>query len=192
VSADSVLKPAKGHQYQEVPGTAKDATCTADGKEADKKCTVCNKVETGSVIPALGHNYGEEVIVVKPGVGKDGKKECTCARCGDVKTTVIPGSGPANTKIIKLVAAKKGFTAKWKLPSKANLKNTTGYQIRYSLKSSMASAKTVTITKNKTTSKAIKKLKAKKKYYVQIRTYKASSGKKYYSNWSAKKTVKTK
>ena len=38
----------------------------------------------------------------------------------------------------------------------------------------------------------IKKLKAKKKYYVQVRTYKTVSGKKYYSKWSKKKTVKTK
>ena len=193
VSPDSVLKPAKGHQYQEVPGTAKKASCTEAGKEADKKCSVCNKEEIGKEIPPLGHDYGPEVIVVKPGVGKDGRKECTCSRCSDVKVTVIPGYGPANTKITKLKAAKKGFTATWKLPSKANLKNTTGYEIRYSLKSSMASAKTVRITKNKTTSKAIKKLKAKKKYYVQIRTYKKSSGKKYYySKWSAKKSVKTK
>ena len=56
----------------------------------------------------------------------------------------------------------------------------------------MAGAKTVTITKNKTLSKTVKKLKAKKKYYVQVRTYKTSGGKNYYSAWSAKKAIKTK
>ena len=30
----------------------------------------------------------------------------------------------------------------------------------------------------------------KKKYYVRIRTYKVVSGKKYYSKWSSKKSVK--
>ena len=33
---------------------------------------------------------------------------------------------------------------------------------------------------------------AKTKYYVRIRTYKTVDGKKYYSNWSAKKYVTTK
>lgn len=69
---------------------------------------------------------------------------------------------------------------------------TTGYQIRYSLKSSMANAKTVTVSKNASTSKKVTKLKAKKKYYVQVRTYKTVNGTKYFSKWSGKKAVKTK
>lgn len=95
---------------------------------------------------------------------------------------------PKGTSISKLTAASKGFTAKWK----AQKTQTTGYQIRYSLKSSMAKSKTVTITKNKTLTKKVTKLKAKKKYYVQVRTYKTVKGVKYYSKWSTKKTVKTK
>ena len=35
-------------------------------------------------------------------------------------------------------------------------------------------------------------LKAKKKYYVRVRTYKTVSGTNYYSGWSAKKYVTTK
>jgi predicted RNA-binding protein with TRAM domain len=38
----------------------------------------------------------------------------------------------------------------------------------------------------------VKVLKAKKTYYVKVRTYKTVSGKKYYSDWSGYKTVKTK
>ena len=56
----------------------------------------------------------------------------------------------------------------------------------------MKSAKTATIKKNKTTSTTIKKLKAKKTYYVRIRTYKTVQGKKYSSTWSKVKSVKTK
>ena len=56
----------------------------------------------------------------------------------------------------------------------------------------MAGSKTVTVGKTRTVSTKIKKLKAKKKYYVQIRTYKTVNGTKYYSAWSAKKSVKTK
>jgi len=55
----------------------------------------------------------------------------------------------------------------------------------------MAGAKKLTITSNKTLSKKVTKLIAKKKYYVQVRTYKTVSGTKYYSAWSAKKSVKT-
>ena len=38
----------------------------------------------------------------------------------------------------------------------------------------------------------IKKLKAKKKYFVRIRTFKGSGSKKTYSKWSSVKSVKTK
>ncbi|MFR8616242.1 MAG: fibronectin type III domain-containing protein [Anaerostipes hadrus] len=48
-------------------------------------------------------------------------------------------------------------------------------------------SKTKTISKNKTTSYTIKKLKKKKTYYVRIRTYKKASGKTYYSGWSSVK-----
>lgn len=101
------------------------------------------------------------------------------------KTFVI---NPKSTKLSKVTGAKKKITVKWKKQST----QTTGYQIQCGTKSSLKGAKTTTITKNKTTSKTISKLKAKTKYYVRIRTYKTVSGKKYYSTWSAKKSVKTK
>ena len=95
---------------------------------------------------------------------------------------------PKGTSISKLTAAKKGFNIKLKKQTT----QTTGYQIRYSRKASMAASKTVKITKAKTVSKKIRKLKKKKKYYVQVRTYKTTGGKTYYSGWSAKKMIKTK
>lgn len=105
-------------------------------------------------------------------------------------TTISVGSAAKvtspKTSISSLKKIKKGFKATWKK------KSCSGYQLRYSRKSSMSKAKTVTIKSSKTTSKTIKKLKAKKKYYVQVRTYKTVSGKKVYSAWSAKKSVKTK
>lgn len=101
---------------------------------------------------------------------------------------------PQKTSISKLTGKAKGFTLKWK---KQNTQ-TSGYQIQYSTSSkfSKKSTETVTIKSNKTTTKTIKKLKAKKKYYVRIRTYKniTLNGKtvKAYSNWSASKHVTTK
>lgn len=96
---------------------------------------------------------------------------------------------PKGTAISKLAKAKKAFTIKWK----KQRTQTTGYQIQYSLKKSFKSGKkTVTIKNNKTIKKKIKKLKAKKKYYVRIRAYKTAKGKNYYSSWSKIKAVKTK
>ena len=53
-------------------------------------------------------------------------------------------------------------------------------------------AETKWVKKADTGSVTVKKLKAKKKYYVRIRAYKTADGKKIYSPWSVSKTVKTK
>ena len=99
---------------------------------------------------------------------------------------------PKTTTISKVTAGKKAFTVKWKKQTT----QTTGYQIQYSTNSNFKNAKTVTISKNNTTSKKISNLKAKKKYYVRVRTYKTVkvNGKntKIYSSWSKSKTVTTK
>lgn len=99
---------------------------------------------------------------------------------------------PATTSISSINGASKKFTVKWKKKTS----NTTGYQIQYATNSKFSKAKTVTVTKNSTTSKTVSKLSAKKKYYVRVRTYKTVkvNGKstKYYSSWSKAKTVTTK
>ena len=100
---------------------------------------------------------------------------------------------PKATKMSSVKAAKKAFTAKWAKQSV----QTTGYQVQYSTsKNFKKSVKTATISKNKTVSKTVKKLKAKKTYYVRVRTYKTVkvNGKsvKLYSGWSSAKSVKTK
>ena len=99
---------------------------------------------------------------------------------------------PKGTGVSKVTAAKKGFKVTWKKQTT----QTTGYQVQYSTSSKFKSAKTVTISKNKTTSKSVSKLSAKKKYYVRVRTYKTVKigGKsvKLYSGWSKAKSVTTK
>lgn len=100
---------------------------------------------------------------------------------------------PKETSITKAAPGKKSMTVKWKKQSA----QTTGYQIQYSADSKFKSGnKIVKINKNKTVSKKIPKLKAKKKYYVRIRTYKTVkvNGKSVnlYSGWSKAKTIRTK
>lgn len=90
------------------------------------------------------------------------------------------------TKIKKLKAGKRSFTVKWARQKSGKV----GYQVRYSLKKNMKKAKVKTVKKNTKTQLKVKKLKSKKTYYVQVRTYKKIAGKKHYSRWSAKKKVK--
>mgnify|MGYP002559987796 CR=1 FL=1 len=85
------------------------------------------------------------------------------------------------TSITSLSAKDNGFKIKWKKKS-----GITGYQIQYSTNSKFKKGnKSIKIKNAKTISKKITKLKAAKKYYVRIRTYK---GKKY-SKWSKKKNI---
>lgn len=95
---------------------------------------------------------------------------------------------PKKTSISKVSSAKRAFTVKWKKQPA----QTSGYEVRYSINPSMSGSKTKTISKNSILSKKISSLKAKRKYYVQVRTYKKVSGSKYYSSWSSTKSVKTK
>ena len=99
---------------------------------------------------------------------------------------------PQGTKIIKSTSKKKGFTVKWKKQAV----QTSGYQIQYAANSKFKGAKLIGKIKPKTTSKTITKLKAKKKFYIRIRTYKTVkiNGKstKLYSGWSNTKSVVTK
>ena len=94
---------------------------------------------------------------------------------------------PWGTRLSSLSKGSKRFTAKWSKQS-----NITGYQLQYSTSSSFSNAKSVTINKASTVKKTVKSLKKSTKYYVRIRTYKTVGGKKYYSVWSAAKSVKTK
>lgn len=101
---------------------------------------------------------------------------------------------PKNTAISKLTASKNTVTVKWKKQTK----QTAGYEIQYSTSSKFTkkTTKTVKAAKNSMTSKKITKLKAKKKYYVRIRTYQTfkvgKKSTKIYSGWSKAKTVTTK
>lgn len=102
--------------------------------------------------------------------------------------TVKAVSKPKSAKIKKVKAAKKAVSVEWKKVS-----GVKGYQIQVATdKKFKKNKKTATVKKQKTTKVTIKKLKAKKKYYVRIRTYKTVNGKKVYSAWSKVKTVKTK
>ncbi len=101
---------------------------------------------------------------------------------------------PKGTAISKVTAGKKGFTVKWKKQKV----QTSGYEVAYSTSRRFAkkASGTAVIKKSGVSSTKVKRLKAKKAYYVRIRTYKTvrinGVSTKLYSGWSAIKQVKTK
>ena len=118
---------------------------------------------------------------------------------GTVKITISTAGNSiysTATKTITITVPAKITLSSVSSPSAGKMrvvwkKNTsvTGYQIQYSIKSSFASPKTVTVGKNTQYAKTISGLTKGKKYYVRIRSYKTVSGKKYYSAWSATKAT---
>ena len=104
------------------------------------------------------------------------------------QTAVAKIKAPKKTSIKKVKGAKKAISVIWK-----KVGGVKGYQVQVATdKKFKKNKKTVTIKKQKTTKTTVKKLKAKKKYYVRVRTYKIVNGKKVYSSWSKVKSVKTK
>ena len=204
--------------------TVTKATPTANG-EIVNYCSVCKKTLSTTVIPnassiklkATSLTYNGKVrtpkVIVKDETGK------TLVKNTDYTVSYAKGrkyvgkyavkitfkgkySGtktlyftikPKATRISSLTAGSKKFTVKWKKQAT----QTTGYQVQVATnKKFKKNKKTVTIKKQKTTKATVKKLKAKKKYYVRVRTYKTVkiNGKsiRIYSGWSKTKTVTTK
>ena len=143
--------------------------------------TLINKKDYTVTYPKAMKNVGSYTVTIKL---KGNYK-------GTVKKTfqIVP----KGTQISKVTPKKKGFALKWKKQAV----QTTGYEIVYSAnkKFTKKTTKTAVIGKNKTVSKTVSKLKAGKKYYVRIRTYKTiklnGKSKKLYSSWSKIKTVTT-
>lgn len=208
--------PATGnHTYKTTTTKAKPG---ANGKTVIK-CSACGTVKSTNTIYApktltlspASYTYNNTVrkpsVTVKNSAGKtissanytvsyaSGRKNV-----GSYKVTVtFKGSKysgslsksfqikPKGTTLKTPSAGSRSFTARWSNVST----QATGYQLQYSTSSKFTNAKTVWITSNKTASKKITNLTAKKKYYIRVRTYKTVSGTKYYSVWSATKSIKT-
>ncbi len=131
----------------------------------------------------------KDYIVAYKNNKKIGKATVTIAGKGNYtgKKTVKFDIVPKAVKLSSLTAGKKELTVKWSKGS-----GITGYEIEYSLKKDFKDKESIIIKKAATTKTVLKKLQAKKTYYVRIRAYKTVNGKKYYSAWSAIKNKKTK
>ena len=208
--------PPTGHSFKSV---VVPATLDEDGS-ITTTCSVCGETKETIGIPKIGEiklsatsyvyngNVQTPVVTVKDSAGNEIAEEyyevaysnASSKAVGGYKVTITfkgnyDGSKelsykivPKGTTLSKPKAAKKAITVRWKKQTK----QTTGYQIQYSLKKNFKKAKTVTVKGAKKTSKKITKLKAKKNYYIRIRIYKLVKGVKYTSKWSKAKKIKTK
>ena len=107
-------------------------------------------------------------------------------------TTTKPAVKPVKKVTVKkqtakVKAGKKKLTVTWKKD-----KNVSGYQIKIATKKNFKGAKTYTVKSYKTYKKVIKKLKAKKKYFVKVRAYKTVGKSKVYGAYSAVRSCKVK
>ena len=119
---------------------------------------------------------------------KNGKEEVSSGTTAKKNTTIYAGWEKVTVEkpVIRYKTSKaKSITVDWNL-----VYGVKGYELRYSTKSNMKKAKKISVSVNQ---KTIKKLKTKKKYYLQVRAYKMdSTGEKVYSAWSKKENIKTK
>ncbi len=86
---------------------AADATCTEKGFTGNTVCEDCGAViATGEEIPALGHDFsGEWVVVKQPTYEEEGKEERQCSRCTEKEERTIaklekPECKHESTKVI--------------------------------------------------------------------------------------------
>lgn len=165
------------------------ATCTKAGLTEGSHCRYCKKVLTAQkATPATGHQYipsQESYPNPEATLSKDGRlvSPQVCKNCDDEyeKTAVIPKIGT-----VKLSKTAYTYNGKVQRPGVV-VKDRTGKALKGVVDYNVSYPKGM---------KNVGKLKAKKKYYVRVRTYKTVKfgGKsvKLYSGWSKAKSVTTK
>ena len=210
--------PAAGHRFQ----TIVTAATTEKNGSIGTKCTVCGAAGRETLIYAASNVTLSKSIftyngkIQRPSITVSDSQGTVLVENTDY-TVVYPNGmknvgsytveiqlknhyagtmrqtfiiNPKSTSVTRVTPKKNGFTIVWKKQKK----QVSGYEIACSTSSKFAKAKT-TVLKVKgagKTKKTTSKLKAGKKYYVRIRTYKTAGGKIYYSGWSSKKSVKLK
>ena len=68
-------------------------TCTAEGYDL-YTCSGCGATEKRSVKAALGHKWDGGAVTTEPTETTPGVKTYTCTVCGEIRTEVIPATGP--------------------------------------------------------------------------------------------------
>ncbi len=205
---DVPVNTGKG-SHKLTPVAQKDATCTAEGTKAYWECGDCKakfsdaegKVEIEKPVTIAKHTAKPVKAVAatytKTGMAAHYKcscgklytdKACTKATTKAKLTVPVKKLTVAKTSVKSVTAKSKALAVKWTKKS-----GVTGYEVQVALKKNFKSGlKKATVKGAGKTTVTVKKLKAKKTYYVRVRAYKKVEGKTFYSAWSNVKSKKTK
>ena len=163
---------------EEVPYTSIDYNVTITVAQSEKPTPIPTEVPTEAPAETTAPVQKPVVVPTEAPVAEP-QPEASAQPAFDLKK-------PAITKLTK---RKKSFKIRW-----AKVKNASGYKLQYSTSSKFTkkTTKTVKVKGNTKFAKTVKKLKAKKKYYVRVRAYKDGKAVTVYTKWSKTKAVKTK
>lgn len=146
-----------------------------------------NKLATEDALRALSYFDDACDQKIKDLSNSDSTKPTQPAPTTKPETEKPHSTTPAKTKVQKISTGKKSITAQWK-----KVAGVSAYQVQIATNKKFSKNKKTFKVSKKSTKVKIKKLKAKKVYYVRVRSYKIVNGKKVYSKWSTVRKVKTK
>lgn len=210
----SVAIPVTDQQKSQLQELIKQAETALKGAGADDSVLLAHKNEAAELLANESSTSADAADLIneltellKPYQSTEAPTpsipDNTTASKPNTTTAAKPATKPAttakkpNTTATKVKLAKqttkvkangkKKIKVSWKKDKKAS-----GYEITYSTKKSFKGKKTIVVKSNKTTSKVVKKLTSKKKYFVKVRSYKQVGKTKTYGAYSKVKTVKVK
>ena len=179
---DSVLL---AHKNEAAELLANESSTSADAADLVNELTELLKPYQSTEAPTP--SIPDSTTASKPNTttaAKPATKPATTAKKPNTTATKVK-LAKQTTKV--KANGKKKIKVSWKKDKKAS-----GYEITYSTKKSFKGKKTIVVKSNKTTSKVVKKLTSKKKYFVKVRSYKQVGKTKTYGAYSKVKTVKVK
>lgn len=146
-----------------------------------------NQLATADALRALSYFDNACDQKIKDLSNSDSTKPTQPAPTTKPETAKPQSTTPAKTKVQKISTGKKSITAQWK-----KVAGVSAYQVQIAANKKFSKNKKTFKVSKKSTKVKIKKLKAKKVYYLRVRSYKKVNGKKVYSKWSTVRKVKTK
>lgn len=146
-----------------------------------------NQLATADALRALSYFDNACEQKIKDLSNSDSTKPTQPAPTTKPETAKPQSTTPAKTKVQKISTGKKSITAQWK-----KVAGVSAYQVQIATNKKFSKNKKTFKVSKKSTKVKIKKLKAKKVYYLRVRSYKKVNGKKVYSKWSTVRKVKTK
>ena len=146
-----------------------------------------NQLATADALRALSYFDNACDQKIKDLSNSDSTKPTQPAPTTKPETAKPQSTTPVKTKVQKISTGKKSITAQWK-----KVAGVSAYQVQIATNKKFSKNKKTFKVSKKSTKVKIKKLKAKKVYYLRVRSYKKVNGKKVYSKWSTVRKVKTK